>query len=84
MRASAIFPIGKYVCWVDYDIEPRKDRDLIKIEFEPELYAEDVTYKCDIIVPTMSTIKSPNVILTYLRDCYIDGESLNDHIEREI
>ena len=84
MIGAAIFEIGKYSVWIDYAFRPRENTQIIKVEFEPKLYAEDVQYKCDVIVPIGSTIASPNVILNYLRDCYIDGQSLNDLIEREI
>ena len=84
MKGKELFQIGKYVCWVDYQVEPRKEPELLAIEFEPKLYAEDVQYRCDVIVPIGQTIASPQMVLRYLRDCYIDDESLFNHIEKEI
>ena len=84
MKGKAIFEIGKYVCWIDYEVRPRSNPEILQIEFEPRLYAEDVQYKCDVIVPIGSTIGSYNVVLTYLRDCYIDNQSLYELIEKEL
>lgn len=84
MNNKAIFEIGKYVCWVDYMVEPRKEPEILDIEFEPKIYAEDIQYKCDVIVPVGSTIGSKNVVLQYLYYCFIDGQSLHELIEREL
>ena len=84
MKDKAIFEIGKYVCWVDYEVRPRSNPDILAIDFEPDLHANDVRYNCDVIVPKGSTVASSNIIMYYLRDCMVDGHSLNDMIEREI
>jgi hypothetical protein len=84
MKGAAIFEIGKYSVWVDYIATPREAVQINNIEFEPNLLADDISYKTDVLIPIGSTIASQNMILHYRRDCYILGQSLNDLIEREI
>ena len=84
MKGKAIFEIGKYVCWIDYEVRPRANPEILQIEFDPKLYAEDVQYRCDVIVPIGQTIGSYAMVLKYMRDCYIDECSLMDMIEREL
>ena len=84
MKGTAIFEIGKYACMVDYDVQPRATPEILNIEFEPDLYAEDINYKCDIIIPYGSTRRTQNIIMNYLEYCYIDDCNLQDLIEREL
>jgi len=84
MKDKVIFGIGKYACWVDYQVEPRREPELLNIEFEPKLYAEDVQYRADVIVPVGQTIASKQMVMKHLRDCYIDGVGLFEMIEKEL
>ncbi len=77
---EVIVTLGRYTAWATVAYQPGHEPELIDLYFEPAIVAEDLSFKCDVIVRENMTIEK--LIMEYIQFAKLDGCWVEEEIQK--
>ncbi len=77
---EVIVTLGRYTAWAAVAYGAGLEPELVDLYFEPSIVAEDLSFKCDVIVRENMTIEK--LIMEYIQFAKLDGCFIEEEIQK--